>query len=71
MDINKNLYIARDKDSTLAIYQGKPIVNSFNVFTTDVDNNCGYLIDCIPSKMFPEITFENSPVLLKPIINNE
>lgn len=71
MDTNKDLYIARDKNGELGIFQGKPVVNSLNFFTNDTDNDCGYILEYIPSKMFPEITFENSPVILKPIINND
>lgn len=62
-----NFYIARDKDRTLGIYAGKPTYNK-EYDTFDCNDN---LIDYIDSDLYPEVTFENSPVLLKPIINHE
>lgn len=65
--MNDKIYIARDKDGALAIYAGKPTYDEkFDTFDND-----GNIIDYINSNLYPEITFENSPVLLKPIINNE
>lgn len=64
--MNDKIYIARDEDGTLDIYKGKPIYNKvFCTFYSD-----GGLIGCINSDLYPEITFENSPVELKPVINN-
>ena len=64
--MNDTLYIARDEDGTLAIYEGKPTYDKeFDTFDGD-----GNLIDFINSDLYPEVTFENSPVILKPVINN-
>lgn len=64
--MNYKIYIARDKDGALAIYKGKPIYNEeFDTFNGDYN-----LIDYINSNLYPEVTFENSPIILKPVINN-
>ena len=66
--MNNKIYIARDKDGTLAIYNGKPTYDEeFDTF--DGDDN---IIDYINSNLYPEVTFENSPVILKSdiIVNN-
>lgn len=53
------LWIARDKDNGLFLYNDKPekgefcfipIVNNLFIGSIDIDNN-----------LFPEVTFENSP----------
>ena len=64
--MNYEIYIARDEDGTLGIYEGEPIYDKeFDTF----DGN-GNLIDYINNDAYPEVTFENSPVILKPVINN-
>lgn len=69
--MNDYIYIARDKDGSLAIYEGKPVYDEeFDTFTCDHDNN-GILLDYVDSDLYPEISFENSPVILKPAINND
>ena len=51
------LWIARDKDNTLIIFQSKPLL----------DNKCNWYeilnedFMLIPEYLFPEVTFENSP----------
>lgn len=49
------LWIARDKDRVLGLFDDKPFKNEYGYWTTV--RNC-YLID---DDLFPEITFENSP----------
>ena len=51
------LWIARDKDKTLWVYDNEPIkeINSFSC--SDDVTECYQLDD----KMYPELTFENSP----------
>lgn len=66
--MNDNIYIARDKDGFLGIYVGEPTYNE--EFDTFDDNGNGNFIGCIDSDLCPEVTFENSPVELKPVINN-
>ena len=57
--MEKGVWIARDKDGTLAIFENKPII--------DYDDDAWYGEDAdeefsiINRDMFPEITFENSP----------
>lgn len=66
--MNDKIYIARDKDGTLAIYDGKPIHDEeFDTFTCDDDGN-GYLVDYVNMDLYPEVTYENSPVELKPAL---
>lgn len=56
--MENGVWIARDKDGTLAIFENKPIL---------VYDNSWYVEDCdeefsiINKDMFPEVTFENSP----------
>ena len=74
------LWIARDKDGSLSLYACKPIEigGSFYVHTGferigyDTSYVKGWYIDGINRKLFPEVTFENSPqeVELK-LIKNE
>lgn len=49
------LWIARDKDGVLSLFDDKPFKNEYECWTTV--RNC-YLID---DELFPEVTFENSP----------
>ena len=56
--MEKGVWIARDKNGTLAIFENKPILDYDNAwYCEDVDE--GFSI--VNSEMFPEITFENSP----------
>lgn len=52
------LWIARDKDGMLYLYDSKPHLLSDNASYYDSDNGCFY---DIPINWFPELTFENSP----------
>ena len=55
---NNTVWIARDKNGTLAIFENKPILDYDNAwYCEDVDEN----FNTINSEMFPKITFENSP----------
>lgn len=56
----KRVWIARDKNDSLYIYDNKPSVKSDGTFTTEH----GVSIQ-ISSSMFPEVTYENSPKLLE------
>ena len=72
---NKGVWIARDKDGDLSIYYGKPIKNEFDQWEVDLDlfeddSNVAYYCD-LPREVYPEITFENSPVMIKLIIPYE
>lgn len=66
--MNDKIYIARDKDGTLAIYEGKPVYDEeFNTFYCDDDGN-GNFVNYVNGDLYPEITYENSPVELKPAL---
>lgn len=54
------LYIARDKDNSLYLYQGKPIKYS-DVFREVL----GKQVLAIPNELYPEVTFDNSPKRIK------
>jgi len=49
------LWIARDEDGILCLYESKPYLDMYNDW--DSDDNC-FVID---NSQFPEVTFENSP----------
>ncbi len=51
------LWIARNDDNTLVIFQSKPILN--NNHGWDEILNEDYMF--IPEYLYPEVTFENSP----------
>lgn len=62
------LWVARNKDNTVAIFQSKPILNN-NQEWDEILNEDFMLI---PEYLFPEITFEDSPqeIELK-LVDNE
>lgn len=66
-------WIARDKDGSLCLYSKKPkLSKEFEGFW--ICSQYDILVDVIvlPSKYFPEITFENSPKQLEiKLIENE
>lgn len=56
--MEKGVWIARDKNGTLAIFENKPILDYDNAWY------CEYIdekFNTIDSELFPEVTFENSP----------
>lgn len=54
------LWIAREKDNTLWLYNTKPIKKeSLGVFMCTISEN-GYW-SALDDKLFPGVTFENSP----------
>lgn len=59
------LYIARDKDGILFLYNNKPVrVEDEGLFLSNVDsedNDIYYEGIEIDPKLFPEVTWENSP----------
>lgn len=48
------LWIARDKAGGLWLFKNKP---TYKIFWKDIENNIGEL----DYRLFPELTFENSP----------
>lgn len=50
------LWIARNTDNTLLLFQSKPILENLN---WDETLNEDYMF--IPEYLYPEVTFENSP----------
>ena len=54
------LWIARDKDDILRLFETKPFLNINNI---DWDSDDDYLV--IDEILFPEVTFENSPQLVE------
>ena len=59
------LWIARDKDETLWIFKEYPIQKE-NLFypTTDITGKFTYYRS-MPTDLFPEVTFENSPQMVE------
>lgn len=56
------LWIARDRDGSLWVYESKPILDSKKEYFIIIEENFGNsLSTTLPEKWFPEITFENSP----------
>jgi hypothetical protein len=65
------LWIARDKDKHIWVFKRKPIKMEIEFRPrTDVNGNDTFN-RCIPTSLFPEVTFNNSPqkVEVKEIIN--
>lgn len=54
------MWIARDKDDILRLFETKPFLNINNI---DWDSDDDYLV--IDEILFPEVTFENSPQLVE------
>ena len=54
------MWIARDKDGTLYISEEKPQLH-IDYFDTEL----GTFYSEIPSGLFPEVTFENSPQMIE------
>ena len=55
------LWIARNIDNTLVLFQSKPIINNNGEW--DEILNEDYMF--IPEYLYPEVTFENSPNILE------
>ena len=54
-----SMWIARDKNEDLWLYGNKPYTFGMDIFHTQTDDElCGKL----NKDLFPEVTFENSPV---------
>lgn len=51
------LWIARDKNGLLTVYNEKPELHYVEYW----DGDYGTQVIDIPKEMFPEVTFENSP----------
>ena len=63
------LWISRNKDNTVVIFQSKPILNN----NQEWDEILNEYFMLIPEYLFPEVTFENSPqeVELKLVKNDK
>ena len=56
------LWIARDKDGCLWVYESQPILNSEKEYFIIIEKDFGSSLNTtLPEKWFPEVTFENSP----------
>ncbi len=51
------LWIARNTDNTLVLFQSKPILGSDFIWEELLNEDCMY----IEEYLFPEVTWENSP----------
>ena len=54
------LWIARDRDNSLALFKTRPINHADLCWIPREDVDCGNYIN-LPESEFPEVTFENSP----------
>lgn len=61
-----NVWIARDMSGSLWIYSDKPVQDATLFFP-----QIGAELWKIPSDMYPEVTFENSPIELVTLIENQ
>lgn len=63
----KQLWIARDKDDTLHLFSDKPELEELEVWSSDIEGYVkhqwfnGNVVTELNSKLFKEVTFENSP----------
>ena len=55
------LWIARNIDNTLVLFQSKPIINNNGEW--DEILNEDYMF--IPEYLYPEVTYENSPQMIE------
>lgn len=51
------LWVARNKDNTVVLFQSKPILNNNQEWDEILNEDFMF----IPEYLFPEVTFENSP----------
>lgn len=58
------LWIARDRDNSLALFKTRPINHADICWIPREDVDCGNYIN-LPESKFPEITFENSPKMIE------
>lgn len=61
------LWIARNIDNTLVLFQSKPIINNNAEWGEILNEDCMF----IPEYLYQEVTFENSPQKVKLILNND
>lgn len=62
------LWIARNKDNNLIVFQSKPILNDWQEWDEVLNEDFMF----IPKYLFPEVTFENSPMQVElKLINND
>ena len=66
------MWLARDEDRTLYLYSSKPIKHEdMNFWDLDEEDGDG-CVNQIDSRLFPEVTYENSPQEIKiSFINKE
>lgn len=50
------MWIAKDKNGWVNIFQNKPVADAKGFFQVDDENWCS-----VDQDLFPELTFENSP----------
>lgn len=58
------LWIARDRDNSLALFKTKPINHADICWIPREDVDCGNYIN-LPEFEFLEVTFENSPKMIE------
>lgn len=61
------LWIARNVDNTLVLFQSKPILKDELIWDEILNEDCMF----IPEYLYPEVTFENSPMEVEIIIKEE
>lgn len=61
------LWIARNTDDTLVLFQSKPILGTDFIWEELLNEDCMY----IEEYLFPEVTFENSPQQVEIKLVNE
>ena len=61
-------WIARNKDNNLIVFQSKPILNDWQEWDEVLNEDFMF----IPNYLFPEVTFENSPMQVElKLVDNE
>lgn len=61
------LWIARNTDDTLVLFQSKPILGQDFIWKELLNEDCMY----IEEYLFPEVTWENSPQEVELKLSNE
>lgn len=62
---NNKVWLARDKDCSLYVYKGKPILGSGNCFIPGLHGECMIL----PRDSYVEVTYENSPLPMEVLLD--
>lgn len=63
MKVNKTMWLARDKDGSICLYEQKPIKGDEYFMGGKVEDSDSFIVcESLNPSDFPEVTWENSPI---------